>query len=115
MKRLEKQNLMRHRLFLYGLFDGSRKNNNERLNTANSFQCNVLIKVLHYIANGEIPLKRVHFERIQRARKIVVLNKVKTQENALEKINGDRDSKIAYLKKLCTLYSSLLYFLFYKE
>lgn len=115
MKALNRETLMRNRLFLFGLQSGTRKNNNERLNTASSFQCNVLIKVLHYIANGKIKLKKSEFERIQRARKITVLNAVKPKSEALKKLKGTRQSKIDYLKKLCTLYSSLLYRLFYKD
>ena len=115
MKALTRETLFRNHLFLYGLQSGSRKNNNERLNTASTFQFNVLIKVLHYIANGKIKLKRSEFERIQRARKVTVLNAVKLEEEALKKIKQSRQEKIDYLKKMCTLYSSLLYRLFFKD
>ena len=85
MTELSRDELKEHTLFLYGLQSGTRKNNNERLNTASSFQCNVLIKTLHCIANGRIPLKKPQFERLKRSRKISIMNEVKSKENVEKK------------------------------
>lgn len=73
--------LIRDKGFLYSLYEGSNdlKNNRILLNASDS-QLNTLIRYLHFVASGKIPIKKQNFE-------IIPASKIKLIKKTLEKSN----------------------------
>ena len=62
---LLKAMLVRDKGFLYSLYEGSNILKNKRvLINANDSQLNTLLRYLHYIATGKIPVTKLNFEKI---------------------------------------------------
>ena len=71
-----KSYLIRDRAFLRELYEGASKTvNNRILNFACDVKLNTLIRLLHFIANGEITIKKSNFELITSARKLSFIKK----------------------------------------
>lgn len=104
--------MLKHRLFFFSLYNETTVHTRQRLNVASNFQCNILLKVLHKIATGRIPLKKEQFSKLKMSRKVHILNAVKSTEQLSNKLKGKKEEKIDFLKKLSSLYPALLYCLF---
>lgn len=62
---LLKAMLIRDKGFLYTLYEGSNILKNKRLLTnASDSQLNTLLRYLHFVASGKIPIKKENFEKI---------------------------------------------------
>lgn len=86
---------------------------NQILIFASDPQLNTLLKFLHFLATGEITIRKENFDHISRARKIQVLKKfVETKAGVQRMLKADRKIKISFLKKLSTVYPFLLHCLF---
>jgi hypothetical protein len=69
-----KNYLTRDKGFLRELYDGeSVSKNNRLLFFASDSKLNTLIRLLHFIANGEIKIKRANFEIIQKNKKLQLI------------------------------------------
>ena len=106
--------LIRDKGFLKSLYEGqSRQRNNQILNVACDSKLNTLIRLLHFISNGEIKIKRENFEIIQQNRKLALLKKHVEKKAPLNRLlQGERVEKLKFLRKLSSIYSAILYFLF---
>ena len=109
-----KSYLIRDKGFLKSLYEGqSRQRNNQILNVASDTKLNTLIRLLHFISNGEIKIKRENFEIIQEHRKLSLLKRHVEKKAALNRLlHGERLDKLKFLRKLSSIYSSILYCLF---
>ena len=117
MNRLTFKNyLIRDKGFLRDLFEGQSKiRNNQILNVACDTKLNTLIKLLHFIANGEIKIKREHFEDIREHRKLNILKRNVEKKSALNRLlQSERIDKLKFLKQFSAIYSSILYTLFHE-
>lgn len=108
--------LVRDKGFLKNLYNGDDSNalvKRRILNTADDSQLNTLIKVLYFLANGEIQMKKSHFEKLENAKKIkLIQNCVEKKSNALKLLNSSRADKLRFLLKLTSELHYLLYTLF---
>ncbi len=87
--------------------------NNRILNSANDSQLNTLIKFLHFLANGEIRMKKENFKVIENANKLKLIKaKVEKKKNMNNLIKSERKLKLKFLNKLSNLYDALLDTLF---
>lgn len=76
---LLKAMLIRDRGFLYSLYEGPNILKNKRiLVNASDTQLNTLLRYLHFVASGKIPIKKENFEKIP-------ISKLKCIKSALEK------------------------------
>jgi hypothetical protein len=72
-----------------------------------------LLKFLHYLANGEIPIKRKNFELIQEKNRLKLIKNTLESKKALNSlILKDRSEKLVFLNKLTEIFEPLLYPLF---
>lgn len=106
--------LVRDKVFLKRLFSGPNYlKNRDILNAAEDNELNTLIKYLHFVANGEIPITKKNFTELQKQKKINYIRfHVEKLSKALKLINASRKDKLSFLLKLCTSMPFLLYNLF---
>ena len=106
--------LVRDKGFLKELYESDNSSRTIRiLNFTNDSKLNTLIKLLHFISNGEIRIKKVNFEIIQNQKKLHLIKKAVEKKAALKRLlSSGRETKIKFLKKLSSVYSALLHSLF---
>lgn len=89
-----KQFMLRDKSFLKSLYLSNPLSNKTTLSFSPRSQLITLIKVLFYITRGEIPLKKVHYEKLVKSKKRDILHKISSVTEA-KKV----DNTIAQLKK----------------
>jgi cell division protein FtsB len=106
--------LIRDKSFLRELYEGEgRLKNNRILTFASDSKLNTLIRLLHFIANGEIKIKRVNFDVIQANKKLKIIKKTVEKRAAVNRLlQSERENKLKFLKSLSGIFSALLYCLF---
>ncbi len=112
-----KSYLIRDKGFLKELYSAQDNLRIKRiLFTADDGQLNTLLKYLHFLANGEIEIKKDVFEIILKSKKLnFITAKVEKLKLVQQIVNGPRTVKIKFLTQLCSIYSALLYPLFNEE
>ena len=113
-KEVLKSYLIRDKVFLRELYEAPSKTvSNRILNFASDIKLNTLIKFLHFLSNGEIPMKKCNFEVIQNQKKLSFIKKHVEKKSVVSRLlKADRQTKIKFLKQLSAVYSALLYCLF---
>ena len=106
--------LIRDKGFLRELYEAESKIRNIRiLYTASCTKLNTLIRLLHYISNGEIKIKREHFEDIRDHRKLNILKRNVEKKSTLNRLlQSERLEKLKFLRQFSAIYNSILYCLF---
>lgn len=105
--------LIRDKQFLKELYEGENLLKKKRLLMfANEAHLNTLLKFLHFLANGEIKMKKENFEKLS-IQKLNLLKKTVERKRSLNDIiSNDRIVKMTFLLKLIPVYSFLLDCLF---
>jgi hypothetical protein len=106
--------LLRDKVFLRTLYNSDNNLSAKRvLNGANDSQLNTLLKYLHFLANGEIKIKKSNFEIIESHKKLHLIKQQVESKKALRTIlNKERPEKLQFLNKLSQIYNAILYSLF---
>lgn len=112
-----RQILLKNRDFFHSLFQSNSNAEKRSLLLKSSVeQVDTLIKILFYIVQGEIPLKKSNFEALQKFNKLSVLHE---KFNTLKKLNfmlsRDFKQKTSFLLKFTNFYKYLLHNLFFKN
>jgi hypothetical protein len=90
--------------------------NRKTIQTADDSEINTLIKFLHFLSNGEIPMKKNNFEAIKQSKKQALITKtVEKKSRVLVLLKSPRVTKLKFLLQLTKIYSFLLYPLFNRE
>lgn len=77
--------MIRDRGFLYSLYEAPNILKNKRiLLNASDTQINTLLRYLHFVANGRIPIKKTNFEKIPQSK----LRIIKKDLESLPKLRG---------------------------
>ena len=113
-KELLRSYLIRDKAFLRELYESPNKLViNRILNVTSDIKLNTLIKFLHYLSNGEIPIKKKNFDLLQSEKKLKLIKRLVEKKSAVSKLlKAERETKLKFLKKLSSVYSPLLYCLF---
>ena len=108
-----RQLFLRHKLFLKNLYEGQSLTNINTIGFASDTALNVLVRLLHLIANGEIPMRSVDFDLLKKSKRLVFLRS-KFESNAafIQTFKLQREFKISILKQFSSMYPNILYFLF---
>jgi hypothetical protein len=105
--------LLRDKVFLKSLYTSDSIKCKRILNTASDAHLMTLIRLLHFLANGIIPIKRKNFEILQEKKKLHVIKTTLEAKKALKNILiAERSTKLNFLNKLADVYEPLLYALF---
>jgi len=102
--------LIQHKSFLNNLF--KQTNVIKILNHASDTELNVLLKLLHLINLGHLPLNEKHHEVIVRSKREKKLEQFDSRRFLREKLNGSREEKLKVLKQFAKLFSVLLHHIF---
>ena len=81
------------------------------LENASDKQLNIILRILHLIVKGEIPLKSFHFHAIKKSKRLPFILSLKKNINSL--LDGNRNAKVKFLSNIST-YRELLHMLFNK-
>ena len=86
------------------------------LQTADDTELNTLIKYLHFLLNGEIPMKKINFQAIKESKKqALITKKVEKKSRVQDLLKSNRVTKLRFLVQLIKIYSFLLYPLFNRQ
>jgi len=105
-----RHSLLQHRQFLHSLF--KQVNVINILNHATDSELNTLLKLLHIINQGHIPLKQKHHELVVRSKREKKLHQFESRSFLRQKLLASREEKLKLLKQFAKLFSILLYHLF---
>jgi len=101
--------LHRDKQFLKELFDSDSIVKSKRiLNFANDTEINTLAKYLHYISNGEIPIKKQNFDALKKKHLSFVKRSFEKKQNLQKFLQQQRKEKNLILSKLLSALPSLL-------
>ena len=105
--------LVRDKVFLNELYQSSSVPNSKRLLLfASDQKLDTLIKFLHFVSNGEIKLKKEHFDVFSK-RQVALMKKKFEKKNLVKQfLKEERKVKITVLQKLAPILPQLLYALF---
>lgn len=105
--------LIRDKPFLKDLYEGTNSLNKKRLLMfANDEKLDTLIKYLHFLATGQISLKKDHFNQLTLRTVNLLKRNVEKKPKLLFLIESDRNVKLKFLLKLTNVYNLLLDTLF---
>ena len=108
--------LVRDKVFLNELYQSSSVPNSKRLLLfAADQKLDTLIKFLHFVANGEIKLKKQHFDQFSKAQVTLMKKKFEKKKLLKQFLKEERKVKIATLQKLAPILPQLLYTLFNED
>ncbi len=96
--------------FLKKLYEGEQTQ--KVLNLANDHSLDVVIRILHLIATGEIVLSQKHAHLLKKSLRLSKLNKFESQKYFLTLLNNSREQKVLTLKQFTKVYPFLLYSFF---
>jgi hypothetical protein len=105
--------LIRDKGFLKSLFTEDSVSKKKRLlNGARDSQLLTLIYFLHYLSNGEVKMKKEHFNQIEKNKISLLKKKLESKQALTSMVSGDRKHIVFFLNKLCDRFHELLYPLF---
>ena len=113
-KEVVKQNLVRDKAFLRELYESkSPLNVKQILNFASDTKLNTLLKFLHFLATGEIRIKKANFDVIKSHKRLHYIKKHVESKIAINRLlKTERQQKLKFLNHLACVYANLLYCLF---
>ena len=105
--------LVRDKVFLQELYESPSIPNTKRLLLyASDQKLDTLAKLLHFISNGHIKLKKEHFDFFQKAQVRLLKKTFESKKGLKEFLKKDRKLKVTVLQKLSSIMGNLLYPLF---
>jgi hypothetical protein len=105
--------LIRDKGFLKSLFSEESVTKKKRLlNGARDSQLLTLIYFLHFLSNGEVKMKKEHFQNIEKAKLSLLKKKIESKKALNAIVSSDRRKKVLLLYKICDRFNELLYPLF---
>lgn len=105
--------LVRDKVFLEQLYESQSIPNSKRLILfAPDQKLDTLIKLLHLISNGQITMKKEHFNMFQKSQLKLIKKNFEGKKSVKEFLKKERKMKVTILQKLSPIMSHLLYPLF---
>lgn len=105
--------IKKNKSFLFKLTYEPIKQQKCRLEVASLLQRKLVIRILHRIAIGEIPVGHSHFQALKKARKVSTLDELGEKPFFFELLQSDQKKQIKYIKQFLPLLNGLLHRLFY--
>ena len=101
--------LQRDKTFLKELFESDSVVKSKRiLNFANDAEVITLIKYLHFVSNGEIPIKQQNFESVQKKHLNNIKKNFEKKSNVQQLLQNSRKAKLVVLIKIIPSFRHLL-------
>lgn len=110
-----REHMLKNKEFLNELYVSDVLVSKKILRSADDSKLNTLIKYLHFLANGEIKMRKQDFEIVLKNQKLKLLKKtIESKRGTLNFLKEDRMKKLSFLLKLAPLYAHLLHSIFNK-
>lgn len=103
------------RLFLFKISHELSKSQSARLHVSTQNQRKTLIRVLRYIAIGDIPILKNDFEYLKSKKRQSIVVRLTDRDYFLQMLKADANAQIVFLKKLLCVLKQLLRPLFYRD
>lgn len=104
-----RRSMLLEKVFLSNIHHSSPLTVSTILAAATNLQINVLIRVLHFVASGQIPVDSKLIEKLSSSRKTGYLHKNFKGKNIVKNLLGsNREAKLAVLNKISKFMPSLL-------
>ena len=107
-----RERLQKSETFLRQMFNDSVKNRAARLLVAKKTDLVCLLYVMHYIAIGEIEMKRANLEAIKRSKRLPQLKNLKHKSELIRIKNLPHSELVTFLKKFLKVFNYILHPLF---
>ena len=111
--------MLNHKNFLKSLYAGNNLLNFKTLDNAKDRQLNMVIIILHLIANGVIAMKAAQFKIVKSSKRFKLLRaKFESSRSFNQILNTnvtDKVTRVKLLKQFASLYPHLFYTLFNEE
>ena len=111
--------LINHRPFLKSLYTGNNLLNLRTIENASDRQLNIVIRVLHLIANGVISMKAAQFKVVKSSKRFKLLrDKFESKASFAKILNSvatDKPIRVKLLKQFASIYPQLFYTMFNEE
>lgn len=108
-----KQYLTRDKEFLRDIYMSESSYNTKRLLMfASDQKLNTLIKLLYFISNGEIRIRKADFEHFKKSQISFMKKNFEKKTAILRNLKNDREKKLKLLQKLSPILNKLTYPLF---
>ena len=106
-----------HKAYLKNLYTGNSLLNLRTIENSNDRQINIVIRILHLIANGVIPMKAAQFKIVKSSKRFKLLREKFERSAAFnENLNSqDKTARVKLLKQFASLYPHLFYTLFNEQ
>ena len=108
-----RKNILNHHEFLWKIYNDKPHTVKRILAKASNSQLCVLIKIIHALEEGLIPMKIRHYKNVLRSKRLKPILLLKYNVKSLLRSSAKDKQKWAF--QFCSLYKSLLYPLFEKE
>jgi len=101
--------LQRDKEFLKNLFKSDSIQKSRRLiNFATDSEITTLMKYLHFISNGEIPIKKENFNALEKRHLQLIKKKFVNKQSLFQALQLSRKDKLQILLKLIKIFPHLL-------
>jgi len=111
-----RSSLLANKRFFAELYQSNRLVSKKLLGGASEWQLKTLIKLLHMLAVGEVPIAYEKYEKVHFSRKCKYLSNTFGSLNKISLLlSAQRIEKLDALYKLCNVYCHLLHSLFHSD
>lgn len=101
--------LVRDKIFLKELYESNSQAKSKRiLQFADDAQITTLMKYFYFLSNGEIKIKQIHFDALEKRHLAHIKKSFEKKEALKNLLNRDRKEKLKTLFKLCQGFPHLL-------
>ena len=111
--------MINHKGFLKNLYTGNSPINFKAIDNASDRQLNIVIRILHLIANGVIPIKAAQFKIVKTSKRFKLLREKFESSRSFNQILNtnvtDKVTRVKLLKQFASLYPHLFYTLFNEQ
>jgi len=105
--------LLRDKGFLKSLYESSSTlSANNTLTSASDVKLNTLIKFIHLVANGEIKIKKNHYDALNKKQMKTIERHLESKTAVKRLLKEERQEKLKVLKRFSPVAHQLLYTLF---
>ena len=96
-----RRSMLLEKSYLHDLFSSNDLSVGQVLASASLLQLNILLKILHFVTVGDIPLSKEAIEKLTKSKKAHFLTRsFKDRKKVRTFVNGSRANKIAVLTKI---------------
>ena len=103
-----RRSMLLHKKFLFSLFSANGINAKLIIQAAKSKEIKLVLKVLHFIASGSIPVKTDVYDKLVATRKLKYMKQIETKGGLQSRLKDGPAVQQAYLLHFAAIYPQLL-------